>query len=276
MTPQDAAKKIIVALDSDNDAVIRRHTSELGAHVGMLKIGLQAFVAFGPAIVDEAKRFGRVFLDLKLVDIPATMAGAVRAATIHGVAMTNVYADAGEAGMRAAVQARDEAWVIRQQRFPDESQKPLLIGVTVLTSQKHSDLVKAGTLPKPNVLFGSADLRADANADAGERALRDLVVRRAVLTKESGLDGVVCSPEEIRLVREACGEGFLIVTPGVRPAWADANDQKRVMTPSEAVKVGADYLVIGRPILKPPTEVGTPEEAVKRIVKEICGESEAA
>ncbi|OGL66962.1 orotidine 5'-phosphate decarboxylase [Candidatus Uhrbacteria bacterium RIFCSPHIGHO2_01_FULL_63_20] len=275
MTPQEAAKKIIVALDSDNDAFIRAHAAALGAHVGMLKIGMQAFVAFGPAIVREAISSGcRVFLDLKFVDIPRTVAGAVRAATKHGVSMMNVYAETCEEGMRAAVKARDEGWEFRHKQFPEEP-RPMLIAVTVLTSQKHPDLVKVGTLSKPNVLFGSADLLASAVDDAGEKALRDLVVKRAMLAKECGLDGVVCSPEEIRLVREACGKDFKIVTPGIRPAWAEAKDQKRMMTPGQAEEAGADYQVIGTPILDPPALIGSSQTAVSLIVKEICG-SEAA
>lgn len=260
MTPQEAAKKIIVALDTADDAAIVGHARQLAAHVGMVKIGLEAFVALGPSIIHGVhQEKGSVFLDLKCVDIPATMAGAMRSAARHGVAMMNAYAEAGEDGLRAALKGRDEGWEIRRKAFPDDP-KPLLVAVTALTSQRHQDLVKVGSRPKAET------------PETADAAMLDLVRTRARLAKECGLDGVVCSPKEIALVREACGADFLIVTPGVRPAWAPADDQKRVMTPGEAIKAGSDFLVIGRPILKPPALIGSAQAAVQLIVKELCGE----
>jgi len=275
MKPEEAAKRIIVALDSDDHVTIVGAAEKVGAHIGMAKIGLEAFTAFGPRIVHDVHAAGcSVFLDLKFKDIPSTVAAAVRNATHLGVSLMNMHVDAGPEAMRAAVAARDAAWAIHEKK--GKQPKPLILGVTVLTSLSHKDLVATGSQPKTDVLFGSAELVAEAVADAENRAVKDMVRKRALLAQACGLDGAISSPQEIALIREACGEGFLIVTPGVRPAWAAANDQKRVMTPAEAIQAGADYLVIGRPITKPPPVVGSPELAVKLIVKEICGTAEVA
>jgi orotidine-5'-phosphate decarboxylase len=277
MTPQEAAKRIIVALDSTDPAAIMNVVRQLGPHVGMVKVGLEAYVALGPGIVHEIhKEQCSVFLDLKFEDIPNTVAGAVRAATQLGVAALNVHVAAGEEAMRAAVKARDDAWKIHPLNM--KQAKPLLLGVTVLTSLKHKHLVKAGAAaaPKPNI--GPPDRVEVVTAAAEDKALKEIVRTRAVFAKECGLDGIISSPQEIALVREACGKEFLIVTPGVRPEWAATNDQNkdRVMPPGEAVLAGADYLVIGRPILKPPPLVGSPQMAAQLIVKEICAAKEAA
>jgi orotidine-5'-phosphate decarboxylase len=136
--------------------------------------------------------------------------------------------------------------------------------------------VKSGSPAVGKNFIGSGDMVAEAIADAEEKAMKEIVKKRAVFAKECGLDGVISSPKEIAMIREACGKEFLIVTPGVRPEWAAANDQekKRIMTPGEAVFAGASYLVIGRPITNPPALIGTAQTAAQLIVKEICAETE--
>jgi orotidine-5'-phosphate decarboxylase len=176
-----------------------------------------------------------VFLDLKFHDIPNTVAAAVAAAGGLGVWMLNVHASGGPAMLRAAAQAAA--------RGDAPEARPLLLGVTVLTSLEESDLHAA---------FGSA------------RSLREQVRYLAREAQSAGLDGVVASPREIPDIREVCGPGFLTVTPGVRPALAERGDQRRVMTPGEAIRAGADYVVVGRPILA----AGDPVEAARRIADE--------
>ena len=223
---ENVSDKIIVALDVATDEEALAIVEELGDSVGAYKIGMQLYNACGPAILDEvAKRNGKVFLDLKFHDIPNTVASAARVVANFGVLMFDVHAGGGAAMMKAAVEAlAEEAAKLGKER-------PLLIGITVLTSLSEEELQGE---------IGVA------------RGLTEQVAALAKLAKDSGLDGVVASPQEIRIIREACGEDFLIVTPGIRPADAAANDQKRVKTPGEAVRDGADYLVIGRPITKAP------------------------
>jgi orotidine-5'-phosphate decarboxylase len=273
MTPEEAAKKIILAIDVSWDTEVRRIAQEIGTHVGLVKVGLQAFCANGPGIVRDVRHFGcGVMLDLKLNDIPNTVAEAMAAIVPHGVALTTMHVDAGPDAMTAVVAARDAAHAKHPNR--DTLPKTKIVGITVLTSLRHADLIRTGTQPELALHLGPQDVLVDVVSKKESAAVRELVLRRARLAKECGLDGIVCSPQEISAVREACGKDFLVITPGVRPAWAAVNDQKRVMTPSEAVQAGSDYLVIGRPILQPPPDVGTPEDAVKRIVKELCGKDE--
>lgn len=216
--------KIIVALDVPTKEEALAIVDELGDKVGAYKIGMQLYNACGPEILDEvAKRNGRVFLDLKFHDIPNTVASAARVAANLGVFMFNVHACGGSKMMKAAVEA------LKEESEKLGVERPLLIGVTVLTSLSEEEL----------------------NEEIGvSRTMEQQVAAMATLAKECGLDGVVASPKEIKIIREACGEDFVIVTPGIRPRDAAADDQKRIKTPGEAVKDGADYLVIGRPITK--------------------------
>jgi orotidine-5'-phosphate decarboxylase len=224
---------IFVALDTPELSRALQIAQLVAPHVGGLKIGLEFIAANGPDGVKAIVALGRpVFADVKFHDIPNTVAGAARETAKLGVTLFNIHASGGEAMMRAA---KDAAASV------DPNVK--IIGVTVLTSLNDPDLDAVGQ-------------RAPA---AGQ------VERLAKLAKHSGLDGVVCSPQEIALVRRACGPDFLIVTPGVRPAGADLADQRRVTTPGDAVRAGADILVIGRPI----TGASDPAAAAKAIAAEI-------
>lgn len=181
-----------------------------------LKIGKELFVAGGPQVVEDIKALGfDVFLDLKFHDIPNTVAGAIRAAARLDVWMVNVHASGGRKMMEAAVNA-----------VKGISHPPLIIGVTVLTSMEQEDLFEIGFDSKP----------------------MDSVKRLALLARECGLDGVVASGEEAHMIRSDCGNEFLIVTPGIRLNGGDADDQARIVTPEMAIKAGANYLVVGRPI----------------------------
>jgi orotidine-5'-phosphate decarboxylase len=192
-----------------------------------VKIGKELFVAAGPAIVGRVQERGfEVFLDLKFHDIPNTVAGACRSAAKLGVWMMNVHASGGEAMMRAAREA------LRPFKKP-----PLLIGVTVLTSISTAELEPIG-------FKGTAE---------------ELAERLARLARSSGLDGVVCSAQEAQRLRQACGPEFKLVTPGIRLPEGEKGDQSRVVTPVDAVKLGADYLVIGRPITQSPDPRATLE-----------------
>jgi orotidine-5'-phosphate decarboxylase len=202
------------------------------------KVGLELFTAEGPALFKKLKALRKdVFLDLKLHDIPNTVAGAVRSAFRHGVQMMTVHTSGGREMMAKAAETA------RQVSAELGRPKPVLLGVTVLTSLKGADLEEVGM--GPNV--------------AGQ------VLRLAGLAKAAGLDGVVCSPQEIEILRKEFGRDLVIVTPGIRPLWAAAQDQKRIMTPAEAVAQGADYLVIGRPITGAPS----PGEAFLKVVAEL-------
>ena len=242
MKPQD---RIIVALDAPLLDGACNIASVLKGSVGAFKVGLEILTSEGaPRVVKALSPHGRLFFDGKFKDIPNTVAGAARAATRLDVWMFNVHCLGGVTMMSAAVKSADE------EAEKLDRKRPLVIGVTVLTS------IDAKALNE----IGFEHVR-----DGGKK----LVVRLALLAKQAGLDGVVASPQEITAIKEACGGDFLVVTPGVRPLWASNDDQKRVMTPGEAVKAGADYLVIGRPITNPPKEIGTPADAVKKIIGEL-------
>ncbi len=213
---ETARERIIVAVDVPDLAAARVLVDRLRGHVGALKIGKELFTAAGPEAVRVLSEAGiPVFLDLKYHDIPNTVAGAVRAAARLGVQWLTLHTSGGRAMLEAAVQARNE--ISATAAGQTNASRLLLLGVTVLTSQ--------------------------AGADPEE------IVERALLAQSCGLDGVIASPQEARRVRAACGANFLIVTPGVRPAGADAGDQARVATPGEAIRDGASLLVIGRPIV---------------------------
>jgi len=227
--------RIIVALDFPNQAQALELVERLDPQRCRLKVGKELFTRLGPVFVERLHGLGfEVFLDLKFHDIPNTVAAACEAAADLGVWMVNLHASGGRRMMEVA-----------RERLATRSVSPLLIAVTVLTSLDGGDLDAIGCPGSP----------------------QERVLRLARLAQESGLDGIVCSPREVSDVRLALGAGFKLVTPGVRPAGAAIGDQKRVMTPAEAVTAGADYLVIGRPI----TAVADPLQALKGIEDELGG-----
>jgi orotidine-5'-phosphate decarboxylase len=235
--------RLLIALDVDTAAEARALADQLRGAVGGFKIGSQLFTGHGPTIVEElVARGDRVFLDLKFHDIPNTVAGAVAAATKLGVWMLNVHASGGTAMMRAARAAADEE-AGRLSQGP-----PLVIAVTVLTSLDDEALGKVG------ITSGAASH----------------VAQLARLAQEAGLDGVVASPKEIAAIRAECDPRFLIVTPGIRGAGEAAGDQSRTMSAAEAAAAGADYVVIGRPIIA----AANPRAAAERIAAE-CRPREA-
>ena len=233
------SNKLIIALDVETADEARRLFSLLGARAGMFKIGSQLFTAAGPDFVREITAKGaRVFLDLKFHDIPNTVAAASREAARLGVSLFNVHAAGGGEMMRRAAEA------VAETAAREGLERPKLIAVTVLTSANAQVLREIG-------------VREELEAQ---------VKRLAELAASSGLDGVVASPREIAAVRAAVtSKDFLIVTPGVRPATSSHDDQKRVMTPAEAVRAGADYIVVGRAILN----AGDPARAAEEIVGEM-------
>ena len=233
----EARKRIAVALDAPERERILELARVVGPEAGVLKVGLEAFCAHGPALVAEVAAFAPVFLDLKLHDIPNTVGGAAAAAARTGAAILNVHAAGGREMMRAACGRAREAAAAASLA------PPKVIAVTVLTSLDAAALAEVGLEGSP----------------------RQAALRLAVLAKESGLDGVVCSPEEIVAIRSACGPDFLIVVPGIRPAGSAAGDQKRIATPGAAARAGADLLVIGRPI----TGATDPAAAAREIAREI-------
>ncbi|HXG57800.1 MAG TPA: orotidine-5'-phosphate decarboxylase [Thermoanaerobaculia bacterium] len=226
-----ARDRLIVALDVSSRDDVLRLVDELRGAVGMFKIGLQAFIANGPAIVrDVVSRGERVFLDLKIHDIPNTAMRAVAEAGRLGVSLLTVHATGGAAMLRAAAAARVAGLE--------------LLGVTVLTSLDDDELTRAG-------FRGTA---------------MELALRLAALSREAGIDGVVASPLEIAAIRETFGGSLRIVTPGIRPAGSAAGDQRRTMTPADAIAAGADMIVVGRPI----TGAESRRDAALRITDEIA------
>jgi orotidine-5'-phosphate decarboxylase len=245
MTPTFDAhprSSLIVALDFDSLSSAVKFAKQVADLVGMFKIGNQLFTAAGPAAVKEVAALGAgVFLDLKFHDIPNTVAGAVlSAAAMTGVQLVNVHALGGKAMLEAAVQAISAG-------VPMGADRPRLLAVTILTSMDQKAMKEVG-------IGGAPKLR---------------VVKLAQLAKSAGVDGVVASVQEARAIRKACGRDFLIVTPGVRPkektTGSEKDDQARKATPTEAIRAGADFLVVGRPILA----AADPRAAAQAIVEEI-------
>jgi len=252
--------RIIVALDVRNRASALNLIERLSGLVTIFKIGSELFTAEGPGLVREVVDSGvGVFLDLKFHDIPNTVAGACASAARLGVSILNVHALGGEEMMRAAARSVAESWGVGEVspdtpggNFPGplslgsgQGRRPAVIAVTVVTSMDEESLHQVG--------IGSP--------------VQEEVVRLATLARDAGLDGVVASPNEIEIIRERVArDRFMIVTPGVRPAWAESGDQKRIATPAEAVRRGADFIVIGRPITASPD----PRAAAERIIEEIA------
>lgn len=229
-------KRIVVALDYPEVAQARALLGRLDPRQCRVKIGKELFTRSGPAFVEEVIRQGfDVFLDMKYHDIPNTVAKAVSAAAELGVWMVNVHASGGSAMMLAAVEALANA-----------KRRPILIAVTVLTSMSAADLAEIGLQASP----------------------QEQVLRLAQLAMRSGMDGVVCSAQELGVLRAALGADFKLVTPGIRAQGDAANDQKRIVTPSAAIEAGSDYLVIGRPI----TQAEDPGAKLNEIFQQINGD----
>jgi len=231
-----SGERVCIALDFGSRAEVLAAARRFAGRVGWMKVGLEAFVAEGPSLVAEVAASAggaKVFLDLNFHDIPATVAGAVASAARSGAAMVNVHASGGRAMLEAAREAADRSGLAR------------LIAVTLLTSIDTKAL---------------ADLPAAGTPEGIARRL-------ALLAKDCGLGGVVCSATDLPAIREACGPDFFTVVPGIRPAGAGVQDQKRVATPASALAAGADLLVIGRPITAAPD----PDAALSRILEEIEG-----
>ena len=225
--------KIIIALDYPNAAAALALVVRLEPSLCRLKVGKELFTATGPALLEKLMQRGfEIFLDLKFHDIPNTTAQACKAAASLGVWMINVHALGGRKMLDAAREAIARC-----------EQPPKLVAVTLLTSMAQADLAEIGINATP----------------------ADMVLRLATLTRNSGLDGVVCSAQEVALLRKHCGTEFCLVTPGIRPAHVSADDQSRVMTPQAALQAGSSYLVIGRPI----TQAVDPLQALLDINKEI-------
>ncbi|MCG9777975.1 orotidine-5'-phosphate decarboxylase [Photobacterium damselae] len=228
--------KVIVALDYDNQNDALAFVDRIEPGSCRLKVGKEMFTFYGPDFVRKLHDRGHsVFLDLKFHDIPNTCSKAVKAAAELGVWMVNVHASGGERMMTAS----------REILEPYGKDRPLLIGVTVLTSMESSDLAGIGISRSP----------------------QEQVMNLATLTKNSGLDGVVCSAQEASLLKSNLGQEFKLVTPGIRPAGSAAGDQRRVMTPMEAIAAGSDYLVIGRPI----TQAENPAQVLADINATLAG-----
>lgn len=240
-----AKKRIIVALDVSSLDEARSIVEELADSVGMFKIGLELFTACGTAVFDFIESYSGqagFFFDGKFHDIPNTVAAACRNTTRKNVGMFNIHAQGGREMMSAAAQATSEQAKLAQ------IDKPILIAVTVLTSISQSILHE--------------QIKTDSSL-----SLPDYVVHLAKEVKAAGLDGVVASPHEVPLIRKACGDDFVIVTPGIRPDWPElaADDQKRVLTPAQAIAQGSTYIVIGRPV----TRALNRRSAAERIVAEL-------
>ncbi len=230
--------RLIVALDFDSKKKAIDIVKGLKKDVKFFKVGLELFSSCGPTIVDSIRKEGcEVFLDLKFNDIPNTVAKATRSITKLKPFMFNVHALGGEDMMRMTIKA------VNQETRRLKIKKPKVLAVTILTSLNENGLKKIGI-----------------NDNMGAQ-----VLKLARLAKAAGLDGVITSPRETKLIRDQLGKDFLIVTPGVRPSWADSGDQKRVATPREAIESGTSFIVVGRPV----TEAPCPQLAAQKILQEI-------
>ena len=231
-------KEVIVALDFPTVEESLEFLEKFGDEKLFVKIGLELYLQNGQVVVEQIKKLGhKIFLDLKLHDIPNTVAHGVSSLTRLGANLITMHGQGGPVMMKAAVQAARET----AEQLGVERTK--LLAITVLTSFDDEAWTATG----------------------GQLPISDQVIRLAKLAKECGMDGVVCSALEAKMIREACGDDFLIVTPGIRPSFAATNDQKRIATPASALQDGASRLVIGRPI----TQAENPREAVRLIIEEM-------
>jgi len=232
-----AKDKLMVALDFDTKEKAIDAIQRLEDDVEIFKVGLELYLASRGKVVEYLQEKGKkVFLDLKFMDIPNTVAGAAREAAKMGVFMFNVHVPGGKQMMASAREAVEQVTAGGQQ-------KPLIVAVTVLTSLDQNDLLQLGIT----------------------QDVKELVIARAKLAQEAGLDGVVSSPKEAAEIKNVCGYEFVSVCPGVRPTWAATGDQKRIMTPKDAINQGANYLVVGRPI----TGAADPAEAARKVLEEM-------
>ncbi len=233
-------EKICLALDVDTYQEAENLSNRLHKWVGTFKIGSQLFTSEGRKVVEAIQKTGaNVFLDLKYHDIPNTVVNSAKVATRMGVYMFDLHALGGSDMMKAVAEQ------VREEAQNNNLRKPLILAITVLTSMSEEDLKN--------------DLLVNAS-------LTDYITHLALLARKAGLDGVVCSPKEIELIRKTCGDDFIIVTPGIRPSWSiSIDDQKRFTTPREAIDKGANYIVVGRPILK----ADDPEKAAAKLLEEI-------
>jgi orotidine-5'-phosphate decarboxylase len=232
------AERVIVPLDVSSEREAIALVEQL-PQVTFWKVGLELFVSSGPSILAALKaRQKRIFLDLKFHDIPNTVAGACRAVARHGVDLVTLHATNGKEALQAAQRAAEAG------AAETENDPPKLLAITLLTS-----------LTARSLAF---DLKVPLE-------LPEYVLHMALLAQENGLAGAVCSPQEAASLRQSCGNDFLLICPGVRPTWAEAKDQRRIVTPAAALQAGADYLVIGRPI----TAAADPVAAFERICEEL-------
>lgn len=229
--------RLIVAIDTDNFDKAKELIDQLEDSVDIFKVGLEQYVATKGKTVDYLKEKGKkIFLDLKFHDIPNTMKSAVRAAVRDNIWLMTIHVSDLEGMRQCALVAKEEAEILN-------IEKPIIVGVTVLTSLSNEDLQDIGC----------------------NMTTQELAIKRAKLAKESGIDGVVCSAKEVNKIVEVCDKGFVTVCPGIRPASANVGDQKRVVTPAQAIRNGAQYLVVGRPI----TQSENPRQSAIDIAKEI-------
>lgn len=233
-----AKERLIVALDVKTPEEAERLIDVLSPEVDVFKVGIAPFTGYGQVVLNKLEEAGKkVFLDLKFHDIPNTVKNAAYVSAAKGVFMLNFHCIGGENMLRAAVEGAREASAALGKK------PPILLGVTVLTSMDESQMKSIG-------LAGSVE---------------EKVVEFARLARRAGLDGVVASAQEAAVIKENTGKDFVVVTPGVRPDWAAAGDQKRIVTPKKAMENGADYIVVGRPIIQAPD----PREAARRIIEEM-------
>ncbi|MGD1158505.1 MAG: orotidine-5'-phosphate decarboxylase [Terriglobia bacterium] len=250
MATMPAWEKIVVALDVPSAEAGLRVAQKLHGHVGMFKVGSEVFTAEGPVLARYLVATGeRVFLDLKFHDIPNTVLAAARQAAMLGVSLLNVHASGGRKMMEAALKGVRLAEGARAVAAPTR-----VLAVTVLTSLGPDDLAEVGFQGSPE----------------------EVVVRLARLAQKAGLDGVVASPREITAIRKACGPNFLIVTPGVRPVTVASDDQTRIASPESAIRAGADYLVIGRPITAAPDPAAAADAIAAEIEKVLAAPASQA
>lgn len=234
----EAKDRLIVALDVGNFEQAEELINVLSPEVNIFKVGIAPFTGYGDALLKKLQNEGKkVFLDLKFHDIPNTVRNAARLAAMRGVFMMNFHCLGGRQMLEAAKKGAEEGSI------DSDNPSPILLGVTVLTSMTEDDMQAIG-------------LKGD---------VENKVLEFARLAKNAGLDGVVASAKEARLIKEGVGKDFVVVTPGVRPTWAAAGDQKRILTPKQAKSEGADYVVVGRPII----EADDPQEAARNIVEEL-------